>query len=281
VSGQVLSDRLLRPELHTTAESAYRESSELIRRFHRKGRLLYAVTPRFALSASEQILEVCQSLLRETEGIRFQTHLNENVAEIAEVARLFPWASDYLAVYERFELGGRGAVMAHNVHPGESELERLAANGTSVAHCPCSNGALGSGIFPLRGHLKAGVRFALGTDVGGGTGFGILKEGLQAYALQRLAPDGFHLEPAHLLYMATLAGAEALGLENEIGNFTLGKAADFVYLRAPVKSPLAAVLEREQPPERVLAALFTLAGEESVQEVRVAGSVVYSQPVCD
>jgi guanine deaminase len=281
VTGQVLSDRLLRPELHTTAESAYRESSELIRRFHRKGRLLYAVTPRFALSASEQILEVCQSLLRETEGIRFQTHLNENAAEIAEVARLFPWAPDYLAVYERFDLGGRGAVMAHNVHPSESELERLAGNGTSVAHCPCSNGALGSGIFSLRRHLKAGVRFALGTDVGGGTGFGMLKEGLQAYALQRLAPDGFHLEPGHLLYMATLAGAEALGLENEIGDFTLGKAADFVYLRAPVKSPLAAVLEREQPPERVLATLFTLAGEESVHEVRVAGSVVYSRPVCD
>jgi guanine deaminase len=278
VGGQVLSDRLLRPELHQSAESAYRDSSDLIRRFHRRGKLLYAVTPRFALSASEAILEVCQTLLRETEGIRFQTHLNENTVEISEVARLFPWASDYLAVYERFGLSGPGAVFAHNVHPVESELERLAGAGASVSHCPCSHGALGSGIFPLRRHLKAGVRFALGTDVGGGTGFGVMKEGLQAYMLQRLAPDGVPLDPARLLYLATRAGAEALGLENETGDFTIGKSADLVYLRPPLESPLAAVLEREHSPENVLAALFTLAGAESVCEVRVAGSVVHARP---
>ncbi len=275
MAGQVLSDRLLRPELHQSAESAYRDSSELIRRFHGTGTLLYAVTPRFALSASEAILEVCQTLVRENAGIRFQTHLNENALEISEVARLFPWAPDYLAVYERFGLGGRGAVMAHNLHPSDSELERLTGAGTSIAHCPCSNGALGSGIFPMRRHLKAGVHFALGTDVGGGTGFGILKEGLQAYMLQRLTPDGVLLTPSQLLYLATLAGAESLGLESETGDFTVGKSADFVYLRPPVDSPLAAVLEREQPPESVLAALFTLAGEESVRQVRVAGSVVH------
>jgi guanine deaminase len=279
VGGQVLSDRLLRPELHQPAESAYRDSSELIRRFHRKGKLLYAVTPRFALSASEAILEVCQTLMRETGGIRFQTHLNENALEISEVARLFPWAPDYLAVYERFGLSRRGAVMAHNVHPTDSELERLAGAGAFVSHCPCSNGALGSGVFPLRRHLKAGVRFALGTDVGGGTGFGVLKEGLQAYVMQRLTPDGVLLDPARLLYLATLAGAEALGLESETGDFTIGKAADFVYLRPPADSPLAAVLERQQKPESVLAALFTLAGAESVREVRVAGSVVHGGPM--
>jgi guanine deaminase len=274
--GQVLSDRLLRPELHQSAKSAYQNSSDLIRRYHRRGKLLYAVTPRFALSASEAILEVCQTLLRENEGIRFQTHLNENIIEISEVARLFPWASDYLAVYERFGLSGPGAVFAHNVHPTKSELGRLAAAGASVSHCPCSNGALGSGIFPLRSHLKAGVRFALGTDVGGGTGFGVPKEALQAYMLQRLDPDGVMLDPAHLLYLATLAGAEALGLESETGDFTIGKAADFVYLKPPADSPLAAVLERAQTPASVLAALFTLAGAESMREVRVGGSVVHA-----
>src|ERR1019366_6168635 len=112
-AGQVLSDRLLRPELLQTAESAYPDSRSMIRRFHGSGRLSYAVTPRFALSASEAMLEVCQTLLRENEGLHFQTHLNENKQEIADVARLFPWASDYLAVYERFGLCGPRAVMAH------------------------------------------------------------------------------------------------------------------------------------------------------------------------
>ena len=274
-SGLVMSDRQLRPELHQTPEGAYRDSSDLIRCFHGKGRLLYAVTPRFALSTSEAMLEVCQTLRREHEGLRFQTHLNENTREIAEVAKLFPWASDYLAVYERFGMGGRGAVMAHNVHPTESELERLSAGGTTVAHCPCSNAALGSGLFALKRHLKAGVRVALGTDVGGGTGFGILKEALQAYLLQRVAPEGAQLDAGQMLYLATRAGAEALGLEHEIGDFQPGKSADLVYLRPPVDTPLAAVLERAETPEQALAAIFTLAGAESVREVRVEGSVVH------
>jgi guanine deaminase len=275
VTGLVVSDRLLRPELHRSSHEAYRDSTELIRRFHGQGRLLYAVTPRFALSTSEAMLEICQTLLAEHEGLRFQTHINENAREVAEVARLFQWSSDYLAVYERYELGGRRAVMAHSVQSTDSELERLAAAGTSIAHCASSNAALGSGIFPLQRHLDAGVHVALGTDVGGGTGFGMLKEGLHAHLMQRVAPERVVLDPARLLYLSTLAGAEALGLDAEIGDFRPGKAADFVHLRPPDGSELAGVLRRADSPEQALAALFTLAGSESVREVRVEGSVVY------
>jgi guanine deaminase len=275
-AGQVLSDRRLAPTLHQTPERAYRESCSLIERFHQRGRLLYSVTPRFALSTSEAMLEVCQTLLQEHDGLLLQTHLNENLEEIGQVARMFPWAADYLAVYERFDLSGSHSVMAHNVHPTDSELDRLSASGATVAHCPSSNAALGSGLFSFKRHSKAGVRCALGTDVGGGTGFGMLKEGLQAYLLQRLAPDGMLLDAGHLLYLATLAGAEALSLGEETGDFRVGKSADFVYLRPPADSPLAAVLEREQSPEQTLAAIFTLAGAESVCEVRVAGSIVYT-----
>jgi len=181
ISGLVLSDRLLRHDLHQTPDTAYRDSSALIERFHGRGRLRYAVTPRFALSTSEAMLEVCESLLREHNSLHFQTHLNENPEEIANVAHCFPWAPDYLAVYERYNLLRSRAVVAHNVHPSGPELLRLASHKTAVAHCPCSNGALGSGIFPFKRHLEAGVSCALGTDVGGGTGFGILKEALQAY----------------------------------------------------------------------------------------------------
>jgi guanine deaminase len=275
VSGLVMSDRQLRPELHQTPDSAYRDSSDLIRCFHGRGRLLYAVTPRFALSTSEAMLEVCQTLRREHEGLRLQTHLNENPREIAEVAKLFPWAPDYLAVYERFGLSGKGTVMAHNLHPTASELERLTAGETAVAHCPCSNAALGSGLFALKRHVQAGIRVALGTDVGGGTGFGILKEALQAYLLQRIAPEEMRLDAAQMLYLATRAGAESLGLEHETGDFEPGKTADLVYIRPPADAPLSTVLERTETPEQALTAIFTLARSESVQEVRVEGSVVY------
>jgi guanine deaminase len=179
--------------------------------YHRRARLLYAVTPRFAFSTSEAMLEVCQTLLREHHDVRLQTHINENTSEIAHLARLFPWAGDYLSVYEKYSLSGRRSVMAHNVHPTDSELDRLAGTDTSIAHCPASNAMLGSGCFPLRRHMTAGVRCALGTDVGGGVGFGMLKEGLHAYLMQRLSPDPVVLDAGQLLHLATLAGAEAGG----------------------------------------------------------------------
>jgi guanine deaminase len=277
VSGLVLSDRLLRPELHQTPADAYRESKALIARYHQRGRLLYSVTPRFALSTTEPMLEVCQTLLHEHPDVKLQTHINENRSEIAVLAKLFPWAADYLAVYEKYSLSGPRSVMAHNVHATDAELERLAAAGTSIAHCPGSNAMLGSGCFPLRRHVAAGVKCALGTDVGGGIGFGMMKEGLQAYLTQRLSADGVLLDAGRLLHLATLAGAEALGLDREIGDFTAGKAADFVYLRPAGESLLESVVQRAEDATQALASLFTMAGAESVREVRVAGDVVYRQ----
>ena len=274
-SGLVLSDRALLPELRQSPAAAYRESRLLIERFHNKGRLRYAVTPRFAVSASEALLETCGALLREDSSLRFTTHINENGREIEEVARLFPNARDYLAVYERFGLVGPWSVLAHNVHATDAEIGRVAAHGASIASCPRSNAALGSGIFPFRRHVDAGVRCTLGTDVGAGTGFGMLQEGLQMYLMQRVAPQPVILTAGQLLYLATRAGAEALGLEDETGDFEKGRAADLVYIKPPRGSVLAGALKRVESSEQVLAALFTLAGAESVHEVRIAGEVVF------
>ncbi|HLI86097.1 MAG TPA: guanine deaminase [Bryobacteraceae bacterium] len=274
-SGLVLSDRGLRTELRHTPQAAYDESRALLRRFHGRCRLSYAVMPRFALSTSETMLEVCAALLADHPEATFTTHINENRDEIAEVARLFPWASDYFAVYERYSLAGRRSVFAHNVHATDEQIRRLSGLEASIAHCPASNAALGSGIFPMARHLAAGVRCALGTDVGGGTGFGMMKEALAAYLVQRLAPEPIVLAPATMLYLATRAGAEALGMEHETGDFSPGKSADFVVLAPPADGVLAARLKRAGTPGQVLAALFTLAGAESVREVRVEGQVVF------
>ena len=275
ISGLVVADRFVPPALRQTVEGAYRDASELIRRFHRRGRLLYAVTPRFALSTSDAMLEMCQALVREHGGLRVQSHINEDRHEIQKVAEAFPWARSYADVYDRFGLIGEHAVLAHNVHATDAELQRLAATRTSIAHCPASNAALGSGIFPLRRHVEAGVRVALGTDVGGGTGLGLMKEALQAYLMQRVSVDGVTLDAARMLYLSTLAGADALGLANEIGSFCPGKSADFVYLRPPAGGVLETVIRHASRAEDVLTALFTLGGAESVREVRVEGSVAY------
>jgi guanine deaminase len=275
ISGLVVSDRYVPEALRQTVEGAYRDSSDLIRRFHRRGRLLYAVTPRFALSTSDAMLEMCGTLVAEHDDIRVQSHINEDRDEIRKVAEAFPWARTYTDVYDRFGLTGARTVLAHNVHATDAELERLASTRSSVAHCPSSNAALGSGIFPLRRHVDAGVRVALGTDVGGGTGLGMMKESLQAHLMQRVAADGVTLDAARMLYLATRAGAEALGLGNEIGSLCPGKAADFVYLRPPPGGVLDLVMQHASRAEDRLTALFTLGGAESVCEVRVEGTLVY------
>lgn len=171
--------------------------------------------------------------------------------------------------------------MAHNVQGTDTELERPAATQTSVAHCPRSNAALGSGIFPMRRHLAAGVHVALGTDVGGGSGFGMLKEALQAYLMQRVAPEGAPLNPAQLLYLSTRAGAEALGLADVTGDLDAGRSADFVYIRPDPDSPLAGALARAENMEQALAAIITMGGADSIQEVRVGGSAVFRKHHAD
>jgi len=274
-SGLVLSDRGLLPELHTTPERAYEESARLIADWHGRGRLRYAVTPRFAVSASDGILEAAGALARKHQGVLVQTHLNETQEEIRLVAQLFPGARDYLDVYDRHGLVGERSVFAHNLHVTGRELARLAECRASVAHCPSSNCFLGSGLFPMAAHRKQGVRFALGSDVGGGTGFSLFKEGLMAYQAQMLHEQGYPLTPVHLLYLATKAGAAALGIEHEVGDFKKGKRADFMVVRPAEDSTLRVVLERAGSPQEVLAALFTLGGEENIVEVYLAGEQAY------
>ena len=274
-SGLVVSDRGLIPSLEVSVDAAVDASRELIGRWHGRGLLRYAVTPRFAVSCSEAMLDACGSLAREAPDVLITTHLNESPGEIELVGSLFPWARDYLETYERFDLVGPRSVFAHDVHVGESELRRLASSGAAVAHCPSSNAFLGSGTFPLRRHLDAGVRVALGTDVGAGTGLSLLNEGLMAYQVQMLAgSDGLRLTPAHLLWLATGAGAAALGVSDSVGDLSVGKSADFMLIRPPAGSTLEAVLERSESLEDALGVLFTLAHEESIAEVRVAGRVL-------
>ena len=275
VSGLVLADRLLRDELHSTPEQAWRNCRDLIARVKGHKRMACAVIPRFALCASESMLEVCQALMKEDATLRFTTHINESPREIETVASLFPWAHDYLEVYEKYDLVGRRSVLAHNVHASDSQIERFAARQASVAHCPCSNAALGSGIFPMRRHVNRNAHFALGSDVGGGTGFGMMKEALQSYLLQRLGVDPMTITPAQLLYLTTRAGAEALDMEASIGDFGVGKQADYLLIRPVAGSPLDNVLKSAEAPERMLSALFTMGSAHDIREVRIEGDLVY------
>lgn len=274
-SGLVVSDRSLRSELLTTPEVAYQEGCALAQRWHGVGRLRYSVTPRFSLSCTDDLLASCASLLGDVDGALFTSHINENPAEISAVRELFRDSGNYLDTYARHGLVNRRSVFAHNVHTSAAELEVLSRYGASVAHCPTSNAALGSGLFPLRRHLEHGVRVALGSDVGGGTGFSLLKEGVQAHFTQHLlAPYGLQLTAAHLLYLATASGASALGLADEVGDFEVGKQFDAVWIRPPEGSTLGVGLRHASGPEEALAKVFAMGGVSDVSSVWVGGEQI-------
>ncbi len=272
-SGLVLSDRMLRPELRHTPERGLAESRELIGRWHGRGRLRYAVTPRFSMSASEAMLDVCAELL--ADDIWFTTHINENLDEVRGVREMFPKARDYLDTYHRHGLVTGRSVFAHNVHATDAELALMGELGAWVAHCPTSNASLGSGLFPLRRHLDHGVGVSLGSDVGGGTGFFLPKEGLQAYFMQQLlGARGYGLTPVHLLYLATRAGARALGRDDHIGDFHPGKEFDAVWIRPTPDTTFAVNLEHAKDPVDALAKTFALATPADVAGVWAHGRQV-------
>ena len=271
-SGLVVSDRLLPAELLTTPERSYDEALRLAHRWHGVGRTRYAVTPRFSYSASDELLDSCAAVLKDVPAARFTSHVNENLAEVAAVAQLFEQADHYVGTYDRHGLIGAGSVLAHNVHATEQELALLGARGAAVAHCPTSNAALGSGLFPMRPHLDHGVRVTLGSDVGAGAGFCLFKEGLQAYFMQQLlGPHGVPLTATHLLHLATSAGALALGLGDSVGDLSVGKQFDAVWVRPSVGDTLQIGLRQATSADDALAKIFALAGPAAIARVWIGG----------
>lgn len=270
-SGLVVSDSALPEPLLTTPERSIEEAIALAERWHcgGNGRLRYAVTPRFSFSCSDALLGACAEARAAVPGSLFTSHVNENHAEIAGVEAAF--GRSYVDTYDVHGLLDRTSVLAHNVHPQDAELDVLAARGSTIAHCPCSNSALGSGMFPLARHLAHGVGIALGTDVGGGVSFSLLREGLQAAFMQQLMGDaGYALGPAHLLWLATAAGARALGLD-AVGHLSVGMQFDAVWLRPEAGSTLDIGLRHAADDADAVAKLFALGGTADVAGVWVGG----------
>jgi guanine deaminase len=237
IVGKALMDRNCPEDLRDTAASGYADSAALIARWHGRDRLQYAITPRFAPSSTPEQLAAAGRLAREHPDAYVHTHLAETEEEVAWVRRLFPERQSYLDVYDHHGLLRRRTVLAHGIWLDDRCLARIAAAGAALAHCPCCNLFLGSGLFDLRRALDSGAAVALGTDIGGGTSFSLLRVLHDAYTVAQLR--GGSLSPWRAFYLATLGGARALDLEDRIGSFRAGREADFVVLD-PAATPLLA-----------------------------------------
>ena len=251
VIGKVMMDRLTYDETLRPAdilELSLRQSADLCARWHDRdgGRLRYAFTPRFAVSCTAELLRESAALARST-GAYWQTHLSEDRGELAEVARLFPSATDYLDVYDQAGGLGERSIFAHAIHLSDREIVRLAETGSRVAHCPASNLFLASGAMPLAHYLEAGIRVGLGSDVAAGPElsiFGAMRSGAYTQSALRVASGGGPvLGPLDWLRMGTLEGARVLGLEDVIGSIEVGKEADLIAVDPRLTLPLPEIMD--------------------------------------
>ncbi|MEM9769739.1 MAG: guanine deaminase, partial [Cyanobacteria bacterium P01_D01_bin.71] len=240
-----------------TADSSYTETKALIEKWHGQDRLLYAVTPRFAVTSTAAQLQVAGKLLAEYPDVRLHTHLSENVNEVSLVKKLFPKSSGYLDVYDQAGLVTDRSVFAHGVQLTDEEFARLSEAQAAIAFCPTSNLFLGSGLFRIEQAKSSQhpVKVGLGTDVGAGTSLSILQTMNEAYKVAQLRQQT--LSAFKALFLATLGGARALGLDAAIGSFDPGKEADFVVLNPQATTVLR--LRNSQPTAKTLAAVAEVA----------------------
>lgn len=283
IIGKVMMDRHSPPFLIEDTAQSLRESEELCKTWHGtdNGRLLYALTPRFALSCSAGLMDGVAHLAKQY-GAYVQTHISENRAEIARVKELFPEATTYTDVYLRAGLLGPQTVLGHGIHLGHDEWRLLKDSETSLVHCPTSNLFLNSGLMPLREVMDRGLKVGLGSDVGAGptlSPFEVMRTTVYVHRLRKSLgkTDGSDVTPATAFYLATLGGARALCLDDRIGSLGAGKEADFAVIDPNRLGPVRQSGGDEASPDQLLARLVFLGDDRCVEQTYVRGKLCFSR----
>jgi guanine deaminase len=272
IAGKVMMDRNAPEALRDTPQRGYDETKALIQRWRGKGRLGYAISPRFAPTSTDAQLEASGALVREHPEAYVQTHLCENLAEIAFVKELFPWTKTYTEVYQRYGLLSDRTVLGHCVHLEDSEVAMLAESGSVAAFCPTSNLFLGSGLFDMRRLQEHAppARVALATDVGGGTSYSMLQTANEAYKVLQM--NGQSWPAAQAFYQMTLGNARALHLEDRIGALKEGFEADLIVLDSRATPAMAHRMEAiDGDLSEELFLLMTLGDDRAIVETYIGG----------
>jgi guanine deaminase len=273
VTGKVMMDRNCPEFLRDTAETGARDSADLLSRWHNKGRLAYAITPRFAPTSTEAQLAACGELARAYPDAFIQTHVAENRDEVKWVAELFPDARSYLDVYDRYGLLRPGAMYGHAIYLDQDDRRRLADSGAAVAHCPTSNLFLGSGFYDFHQSDANRLNVTLATDVGGGTSFSMFRTMNAAHKVARMG--GYYLTALRMFYLATRAAAKALGWTDRVGSFGVGCEADFIVLDPKATPLIARRSNRSETLEEELFAFAMLGDDRLIDSVYVMGEAAH------
>jgi guanine deaminase len=269
IGGKVMMDRNAPDTLRDTPQTGYDDTKALIERWHGRGRAGYAISPRFAITSSPQQLEMAGALATEHPDCHIQTHLSENREEIAFAASLYPEASDYLNIYERYGLLGGKMLLGHCIHLEEREVQCLAETGAHPVFCPTSNLFLGSGCFDHARLDKAGIQSAIATDIGAGTSYSILQTLNEGYKVLQLQSQSLHAMRG--FHWMTRGNAEVLGLADRIGTLDEGTEADIVVLDARATPAMALRMDRVETLAEELFVLLVMGDDRAVAQTYIAG----------
>jgi guanine deaminase len=272
VGGKTCMDRNAPNGLLDTAQSGYDDSKKLLEKWNIRGRLGYAITPRFSPTSTPDQLSAVGALWGEFPDCLMQTHLSEQVDEVAWVADLYPQARDYLDTYEAHGLLGSGALYGHAIYLTERERARILDVDAALVHCPTSNTFIGSGLFDMSGLMAEGQRIGLATDTGGGSSFSMLRTMAAAYEVAQLRGTALHA--AQLYWLATVGSARALRLDGKIGNLAVGMEADLVVLNL---ASTPAIAQRSAMANDFWEALFPtimMGDDRAVSAVWIDGELV-------
>ena len=279
-AGGCMMDRNeLYPSFSETTDWNIKSASELAGEFHNSGngKIKYGFAPRFVLSCSEKLLKETKELMRDFPDSIFHTHSSENKSEVAEVRRMT--GKENVEYLESIGSLDSHTVLAHCIHLNDKEVTTLKKNNVRISHCPSSNLKLGSGIADIPRYIKEGISVSLGADGAP------CNNGLSIFNEMRLA--ALILKPLHgptamdaltVFRLATIEGARALHIENEVGSIEVGKRADLVLLN----------LERADQPLRITdgqvesdvrgiySTIVYSASKENVDSVLIDGKPVVS-----
>lgn len=273
VTGNILMDENAPDTLKLSTEQNYDNCKKLIEKWHNQSRLSYCISPRFALSCSEPLLELCGVLKKENPDCYIQTHLDENVNEIAAVKKLYPWSKHYADVYDHFGLVTDRTVFGHCIHTTDAELELFQSSGAIISWCPLSNNFLGSGLFNFGRASKYTDKITLGTDWGAGNSLSMFAVMDDAYKVSML--NSVKLPSMIRWYLSTLGAARALQLNDKIGTFQKGKEADFIVIDPDASTYLKYRREKVSDIFELLFILMTLGSEENIKATYIMGEPAY------
>ena len=275
VAGKVLMDRHCPDFLRDTVDTGGRETEALIAKWHKRGRNLYAITPRFAPTSTDEQLHMAAELARAHPDTFIQTHVSENEDECKWVRELFPSSRSYLHVYDHVGLMRPRAMFGHCIWLDQQDFARMADTGAAAAVCPTSNLFLGSGLFDFEKADGARTLLSLGTDVGAGTSFSMLQTMNEAYKVARL--KGSYLPALRMFYLATLGAARSMQLEGVVGSLARGNEADFIVLDPKATPLLARRSAHCDSLEEQLFALALLGDDRAIRATYAAGRKVHER----